>query len=259
MTFSERQARRAAARRRIPWSLAMLTVCALGAYPLAPEDLRPTLTFATVGTFFATSFVHAWAARGPTWALTFVALAVPGAFVVEVVGLHTGMPLGRYSYSDTLGAQALGVPVVMPFAWAMMAYPALLIGRLLVRREVALVAGFALAVWDVFLEPQMVAAGQRTWQDPGSALPGVPDVPWTSFAGWLVAATLLMAVLHKVLPRRAARDGDGVPAVLYLWTYLSSVLANLVLLGRPGLALVGGLAMGCVVVPYVYKLWEREW
>ncbi|MGH3327773.1 MAG: carotenoid biosynthesis protein [Streptomycetales bacterium] len=259
MTFSERQARRAAARRRIPWTLALLTVCALAAHPLTPEEFLPELTFVTVGTFFGASFVHAWAARGPTWALTFAAVAVPGAFVIEVVGLHTGMPFGRYAYGDTLGVQALGVPVVMPFAWAMMAYPALLIGRLLVRREVALVAGFALAVWDFFLDPRLVAAGQRVWQDPGSAVPGVPGVPWTSFAGWLLAATLLMAVLHKVLAQRPARDGDGVPAALYLWTYLSSVLANLVFLGRPTLALVGGLAMGCVVVPYVLKLWEREW
>ena len=37
--------------------------------------------------------------------------------------------------------------------------------------------------WDLFLDPQMVAAGHWTWLDPDPALPGVPGVPLTNYAG----------------------------------------------------------------------------
>ena len=50
-----------------------------------------------------------------------------------------------------------GVPLIVPLAWTMMAYPALLVGR---RIGAPVLAGAAaLASWDLFLDPQMVAAG----------------------------------------------------------------------------------------------------
>jgi putative membrane protein len=39
-----------------------------------------------------------------------------------------------------------------------------------------------------------------------------------------------------------------------LWTWLGSVVANLAFFGRPWVALLGGAAMGLVVVPYVEML-----
>ena len=46
------------------------------------------------------------------------------------------------------------------------------------------VAAAALASWDLFLDPQMVDAGHWRWSDPSPALPGVPTVPLTNYAGW---------------------------------------------------------------------------
>jgi putative membrane protein len=45
---------------------------------------------------------------------------------------------------------------------------------------------------------------------------------------------------------------------LYLWTYLSSVLAHLAFFGLPGSALWGGLAMGTVAVPLTIRLVARQ-
>ena len=47
---------------------------------------------------------------------------------------------------------------------------------------------------------------------------------------------------------------DRQPAALFLWTWGGSVLANAVFLGRPLVALTGGVVMGLVAVPFARRL-----
>jgi putative membrane protein len=90
----------------------------------------------------------------------------------------------------------------------------------------------------------MVHEDYWRWDDPS---PGLNGIPLTNHLAWLVVA-LLMAAL---LPARSA--DDRVPLALFLWTWASSVLANLAFFGRPGVALAGGLAMAVVGAPLVRR------
>ena len=74
---------------------------------------------------------------------------------------------------------AFGVPLVIALAWPMLAWPAALAARRLAHTFAGRVAvgAWGLAAWDVFLDPQMVAAGHWRWLDPSPQLPGVPAVP----------------------------------------------------------------------------------
>ncbi len=243
------------AARRVPAALAGLTVLAEIAYPLIGGSARSTLTVATVGCFFLASVTHAFATRGAAWTAVFVGVTAGGGLLAEAVGVAAGLPFGEYAYSSSLGAKVLGVPLVIPLAWAMLAYPAHVVaGRLTARRiPRGLLTGAALASWDLLLDPQMVDAGHWRWAHPTPALPGVPHVPISNYAGWLVVATLMGLLLVLVLPRRASRS-DAVPIGLYLWTYASSVLAHAVFFGLPGSAVWGGLGMGLVAVPLALSL-----
>jgi putative membrane protein len=91
----------------------------------------------------------------------------------------------------------------------------------------------------------------------------------SNFAGWFVVSLLLVALLDRLLDGRPGSagvrtrrvdgvtgvrtrrvgGGDGVPVAVYLWTYVSSVMAHALFFGRPSVALVGGLVMGVVAVP----------
>jgi uncharacterized membrane protein len=245
----------------VPLLLAAATVLLQIAYPLVDGHPRDVLTVVTVVAFFTASATHAAVTRGAVWTALMVAVTAGGGLLAESVGTRTGLPFGDYSYADTLGWQLLGVPVVIPLAWSMMAYPCLLAGQALARSPwlAALVGGAMLAGWDLFLDPQMVEAGHWSWADPTPALPGVPGIPISNFAGWLVVAVVLMAAL-QLLPRRTAdthadtRGDERAPTLLLAWTYLSSVLANAVFFGRPGVALVGGIGMGVTVVPWLRRL-----
>ena len=234
---------------RVPVALAAATVLLQIAYPLVDGHRRDVLTVVTVVAFFLASVTHAVVHRGAAWAAAFVLVTAGTGLLAESVGTKTGFPFGSYTYADSLGWKLAGVPVVIPLAWSMMAYPCLLVGQRLARSRVAAAAlgGLALAAWDLFLDPQMVEAGHWRWSDVTYALPGAPDIPGSNHVGWLGVAVVMVGVL-QLLPRREA--DDRVPAALFLWTYASSVLANAVFFGRPLTAVVGGIGMGLVAVPY---------
>jgi uncharacterized membrane protein len=207
----------------------------------------------TVVAFFLASTTHALVHRGLRWTALFVLVTAGTGLLAESLGTSTGFPFGDYDYAGSLGWKLLSVPVVIPLAWAMMAYPCLLVGQRLARSRLgaAAVGGLGLAAWDLFLDPQMVEAGHWTWSDVQLALPGSPGIPASNYLGWLLVAVLMVGVL-QLLPRHDA--DDRVPAALFLWTYFSSVLANAVFFGRPAVALIGGVGMGVVAIPYVKAL-----
>ena len=127
--------------------------------------------------------------------------------LAEAVGTATGVPFGQYEYADSLGAKLIGVPVVVPLAWAMFAYPCLLVGQRLARSSAGATAvgAWALVAWDLFLDPQMVEAGHWRWTDVEVGMPHAADVPVSNTLGWLVVATVMVGVL-QLLPRREADD-----------------------------------------------------
>lgn len=238
----------------LPWALVGATVLVQIVYPLVPGAWRTEITVTSVVVFCLASLADATRVHGLRGPAVLLVVAGGGGLLVEAVGVHTGIPFGAYAYTGDLGPELLGVPVVVPLAWTMMAWPALVVGRTLARRlPVALVGGAALAAWDLFLDPQMVDAGHWTWAHPDPGLPLVPGVPLTNYAGWVVVAVVMVGALHGLLDRH--RGPSGPAAALYLWTYGSSVLAHVVFFGRPGSALVGGVVMGLVALPFAHAVW----
>lgn len=248
------------------WVTASLVVLAQIVYSMTDADQRLPTTVVSVVAFAVASVCDATARFGARAAGRLVLVAGGGGLLAETVGVHTGFPFGDYRYTGTLGVEVLGVPAVVPLAWVMMAWPALLVGRALagaVRTErppwlVVPLGAWALASWDVFLDPQMVDAGHWVWAHPAPGLPGVADVPLTNFAGWALVSVLMVLFLHRGIPSAPARaelhPRAGPAPLLYLWTYGSSVWAHAAFFDRPWVSLVAGVLMGLTAVPFAVVL-----
>ena len=243
----------------LPWAFAAITIVGQIVWVLLGSSGRTALTILTVATFFLASATHAFLSRGAAWASGYLAISLVFGWGIELIGLQTSFPFGSSLYGDALGVTIAGVPLVIPLAWSMMAYPCLVAAQRLSTTGfgTALVAGWLLASWDLFLDPQMVGQGYWTWEDTGWSLPGIPGIPLQNYLGWLLASIVLMFLLDR-LPRKVA--ADGVPTVLLTWVFASNIVANLVFFHRPGVALWGGVCMGLVIVPWLWRLWSQpQW
>lgn len=239
--------------------LAGAAVLAQVTYPLVPGGARDALTVLIVVLVAAVAVVHAATTYGARLVGALVIVTVVGGFAVEVIGVHTGFPFGRYAYSTSLGPAMLGVPVVIGLAWTMLAWPAALAARRLCRSFAARVAvgAWALAAWDLFLDPQMVGAGHWHWLDRAPHLPGVPSVPLSDYLGWFAVSVPMSFALQSLLRATPAGD-DRWPLAFYVWTWASSTLALAAFLDLGAAALWGGLAMGTVAVPLARSLVGRH-
>ncbi len=263
--------------RQLPQLLAAIAILAQISYPLMPSAQLHRLSIAVVLTFFAASLSHAIFALGGLPAAR-IFIQISGiSFLAELIGVHTGWPFGRYAYSDNLGPSAFAVPLLIPLAWSMMGYPCLILARRLVSRprgggtravksdrraslKLCLLGACAMTSWDIFLDPQMVAAGNWTWAHPEIQLPGVTGIPLTNYGGWLLTAFLIMAACQRQLlhlPDTFSARTELVPAALLLWTWLGSTVGNLVFFHRPAVALWGGALLGSLVLSYLHSLWQE--
>lgn len=239
----------------IGWFLAVATIALQITFPLVDQDQQASLAAFTVVAFFLASLTHATAYHG--WrGFLLVGLVVPViGWGAERIGSTTGFPFGDYTYTDALGPLLGGVPVVIPLAWAMMGYPAYVAAATIAphaRWLVPVLTAWSLMAWDFFLDPMMVELGAWQWTITTPDLPGIPGIPLVNYAGWFGVGLIIGLVLMAIPARRAS---PAQPATLYLWVYASSVLASAAFFDRPGSAIVGGITMGLVALPFSWRLW----
>jgi len=188
-------------------------------YPLIDGEPLRVVTIATVYWAAAAMFIHASLAYGFVYSIQFLFITFSYALVVEQIGSRSGWPFGSYEYSPTLGYQIYGVPLVVPFAWVMLAHPVLLAAR-------------------------------------KSHVPFQPEIPLSNAFGWLLTGMGLMAILNVVLrvDRRKVSTSTAVPDFFLMWTWFACVVGNLFFFDRTGVAFLGGLVFGLFLLPYIFLL-----
>ncbi len=163
---------------------------------------------------------------GTRGAITAAAVAVL-SFGVEYIGVETGVPFGRYSYTDQLGVKLGAVPLPIPFAWLIAVPGAIAVTHLWAVRgwwRVPLVALLAI-VFDIAIEPFAAhIAGYWQWLDSGPYY----DVPITNFLAWGVTALVLAAITLAVCTRWMPSSPPAVelPAILFLLNLVQFMLVD---------------------------------
>jgi putative membrane protein len=225
-------------------------------YPLVDGGFLGVITIASVYTAALAMFLHGIAAYGARYGWTMLGITLIFGYSIEQLGVSTSWPFGEYVYSDTLGPKIFSVPLVVPFAWVMIAHPCLVAARRIGKSWVFLYGALLMMAWDLFLDPQMVAAERWIWDFTGPNVPLQPDIPLSNTFGWLLTGMGLMAILNRVL-RKDRRNTIDVPSITNFflgWTLFSGVVGNIFFFSTPGVALTGGLVFGLLMVPYIFVL-----
>ena len=226
-------------------------------YPLLDGEALRVVTISTVYWGAAAMALHALLAFGGRYALTYLAISLTFGFFIELIGVETGWPFGVYEYDPSLGPQLISVPLVVPFAWAMIAHPILCVARRVTKNWVFLYGGFGMMAYDLFLDPQMVNGGRWTWQVTGAHVPFSPEIPLSNTFGWLLSGMALTAMLHLALPRERRKQSASFTAVdiFLIWTWFGGIISNLFFFDRPGVAFLFGTAFGVFLAPYLFSRW----
>ncbi len=188
------------------------------------------------------------------------------AFTAEALGVNFGLVFGKYHYSDMLGFQIFGVPLLAALAWEPILYAAYCITdilspslfkrsdswrrRLPVYFWMAGIAALATTAWDMMIDPIAVSQGWWVWHQGGAYLPYVANgVPIQNFLGWL-GVSFIINVLFRIIadaapaPQRSLHLSIYGPITLYAALFLTSFGVTVTILERPEVGLIGVLAMG---------------
>ncbi len=122
------------------------------------------------------------------WGTTFILFAVfvfLAGFLAEVLGVHTGLLFGKYTYGAALGSKVWEVPLLIGVNWLMLVYSTGHISNYLPWPRVAkaIVGALLMLLLDYFLEPVAMQNDFWSWH--------ASEIPLSNFAGWFILALLL--------------------------------------------------------------------
>lgn len=122
----------------------------------------------------------------------FAVVAVSG-YLVELLGIKTGLIFGEYSYGRGLGLKLFDVPLIIGINWAILVFAtAALIQQYSIPKWLkAAISATLMVAYDVLLEP--VAIHFDFWQWAGGSIPLQNYAAW-----WVIGFLMLLGAFYFV-------------------------------------------------------------
>ena len=155
----------------------------------------------------------------PKYFLVLMLIATLG-FLIEALGVETGLVFGTYSYGKVLGYRVLEVPILIGFNWAtlLIAAYSLVQPKLKSSYFGALIIGLIVMGIDFLIEPVAISNGYWSWSG------GV--IPVQNYVAWFFLSFLLALILYRTkfprLPLLLSLSFLSVQALFFI--YLQFVL-----------------------------------
>jgi uncharacterized membrane protein len=201
--------------------------------------------------FVLFALLHCIAMEGFRRTALFFAASATVSYLMEEVGVRTGLIYGAYHYSDLLGPKLGHVPLLIPLAWFMMIYPSWMVAKAVLAgvdtrtlsgiTGLATIAALVMTAWDVVMDPGMAAAGNWVWEQGGAYF----GVPRRNYLGWLLTTFLVYWIVgwlgrgsgHRI---RATRLFEALPVIVYSFLAVRYLASN----SFPALQVVALFSMG---------------
>ncbi|MBS4059243.1 MAG: carotenoid biosynthesis protein [Bacteroidetes bacterium] len=122
----------------------------------------------------------------------FLLIAVAG-YLIELLGIITGIIFGIYAYGEGLGIKLFDVPLIIGINWAVLVFStAAILNKLKLSIWLkAAIAASMMVAYDILLEPVAIRFDFWNWE--GGSIPLQNYIAW-----WLIAYVMLLGVLRYV-------------------------------------------------------------
>jgi len=112
-------------------------------------------------------------------------------FIVELIGVKTGLLFGEYSYGNTLGLKLFNIPLIIGVNWLMLVFS---VGCILNSANLSfvvksIIGAFMLVFLDFLIEPIAIKFDFWTWQN------GM--IPFKNYVAWFLFSFLFLMIFYK--------------------------------------------------------------
>lgn len=117
-----------------------------------------------------------------------VAILFVLGFLVEVIGVSTGVLFGEYTYGATLGFKLFETPLMIGVNWILLSLASFGISSFLLKKQllIILLSSLLMVLMDVLIEPIAISLDFWTW--------ALGDIPLQNYVMWFFVS-LIMNVL----------------------------------------------------------------
>lgn len=122
-------------------------------------------------------------------------IVVVSTYILEVIGVNTGLLFGDYSYSNLLGFKLFGVPVTIGLTWLLVtlsAWHIVAFNKNTTTLQKFLLGGVLVVMFDLILEQFATAYGLWAWKG---------DIPLYNYICWFVIGIGCFAVFKWLTPK----------------------------------------------------------
>jgi putative membrane protein len=113
-------------------------------------------------------------------------------FLLEVIGVKTGMIFGEYNYGSTLGIKLFDVPLIIGFNWVFVILGSIAISRIMTGNVFlsSIISAFIAFIFDLILEPIAIKLDYWSWSE------GI--IPLQNYLAWFVIAFIASVFFLKL-------------------------------------------------------------
>lgn len=115
-------------------------------------------------------------------------------FLIEVVGVKTGVIFGNYIYGNTLGIKVFDVPLLIGLNWVFVILGSILIAEQISKKIIIiiLISSTAALTFDIILEPVAIKLDYWNW--------AMGNIPTQNYIAWFVISLIatILFVLMKI-------------------------------------------------------------
>ena len=113
-------------------------------------------------------------------------------YLLEVVGVKTGIIFGNYNYGSTLGLKVFDVPLIIGLNWVFVILGGTSIAQKVTsdRTLSALITAMIAVAFDLILEPVAIKLDYWTWQN--------DTIPVRKYLAWFVISFLFAWLFNRI-------------------------------------------------------------